>query len=488
MPLLRARVLLAAGMYSSLLAGYELAETTTAAATDTTEPTDTASTGTESFGTAPATTEVDGTSAHESPPLTVTGPTTGGTGQDLAATQDLSSGGYIEEEFFISGEAPSYRMTSGATSEDIGSVAPDDFAAFTTRMIVRRPSDPTEFSGTVLVEWLNVSTGRDFDGHWNYVVDEVIREGHAYVGVSAQMIGVRYLIDSDAERYGELRHPGDRYSWDIFTQAAAALSNPEGPAPLGALAPELMIAAGFSQSADLLVTYLAAVQPMVDAYDGYFVHDSAGTMDATRRDLRSPVLIFRTETELGAGSPDGQDDSDTVRTWEVAGTSHVDQHLVDESEFADNPQRSGLVDCGGAVINDGPHHQIAQAALHHLVTWAAGGPLPPSAPRIAVTDGVPPVIERDEHGIAVGGVRSPLVDVPIATLTAEPASNGPGPTCVLSGATIPFDAATLAELYPTHADYVTAFTESANAAVEAGFLLRPDADEMIAEAEQVTFE
>ena len=85
-------------------------------------------------------------------------------------------------------------------------------------------------------------------------------------------------------------------------------------------------------------------------------------------------------------------------------------------------------------------------------------------------------------------MRSPLVDVPVATLTAEPASEGPGPTCVASGATIPFDAATLAELYPTQADYVSAFTESANAAVETGFLLRPDADEMIAEAEQVTFE
>ena len=56
-------------------------------------------------------------------------------------------------------------------------------------------------------------------------------------------------------------------------------------------------------------------------------------------------------------------------------------------------------------------------------------------------------------------------------------SDGPGPACGPSGATIPFDAATLAELYSTQADYVNAFTGSANASVEAGFLLRPDADE-----------
>jgi hypothetical protein len=243
--------------------------------------------------------------------------------------------------------------------------------------------------------------------------------------------------------------------------------NPEGPAPLGDLVPERLIAAGFSQSAAFLVTYVDAIQPLFDAYDGFFIHDGGADVDAAlrplsrplfvRRDLRSPVLIFATES--AASAPDRQDDSDTVRTWEVAGTSHVDQHLVDESQFADNPDRSGIVDCGGAEINDGPHHQVAQAAFHHLVTWADGGPLPPLAPRIAVTEGGAPFIERDAHGIAVGGVRSPLVDVPVATLTAEPASHGPGPACGLSGATIPFDAATLAELYPTPADYVSAFTD-----------------------------
>ena len=383
----RVRVLLAAGMCSSLLASLALTETSTAAATDTTEPTDPASMDTESSGTgtASAGTEVEGTSAPESPPFTVTGPITGGEGQDLSATQDLSSVGYIEEEFFIAGDATSYHMTSEATSDGMWSVAPGDSVAFMTRMIVRRPSDPTEFSGTVLVEWLNVSTGRDFDGDWNYMAEEVIREGHAYVGVSAQTVGVDYLFVSDAERYGELSHPGEQYSWDIFTQAAAALLNPDSPAPLGDLAPELLIAAGYSQSAQLLTTYVDAIQPIVDVYDGFFLHDGAGQLDTdlrplseppfVRGDLRSPVLIFR--TEFGAGLPDRQADSDTVRTWEVAGTSHVDQHLVDESNLADDPDRSDLVDCGGAVINDGPHHQVAQAALHHLVTWADGGPLPP---------------------------------------------------------------------------------------------------------------
>ena len=95
------------------------------------------------------------------------------------------------------------------------------------------------------------------------------------------------------------------------------------------------------------------------------------------------------------------------------------------------------------------------------------------------------VIERDEHGNAVGGIRTPPVDVPVSRLSGEPAVGGQ-PFCRLFGSTTPFDAATLARLYPTHDAYLSAFTASAEAAVDAGFILRPEADEMIAEAQQST--
>ena len=62
-------------------------------------------------------------------------------------------------------------------------------------MIVRRPQDPARFSGTVVVEWLNVTIGRDGDPSWGYAAEEIIREGHAWVGVSAQQTGVRALAD-----------------------------------------------------------------------------------------------------------------------------------------------------------------------------------------------------------------------------------------------------------------------------------------------------
>ena len=83
----------------------------------------------------------------------------------------------------------------------------------------------------------------------------------------------------------------------------------------------------------------------------------------------------------------------------------------------------------------------------------------------------------------MAGIRTPLVDVPVSTLSGEPALRGP-PFCGHFGSTTPFDAATLARLYPTHDAYVSAFTASTEAAVDAGFILRPEAEEMIATAQQ----
>ena len=79
-----------------------------------------------------------------------------------------------------------------------------------------------------------------------------------------------------------------------------------------------------------------------------------------------------------------------------------------------------------------------------------------------------------------GGIRTPHVDVPVAVLSGL--GNGGGPIAFLSGSTQPFDAAQLAELYPSRADYLARFAAATDAAVEAGFVLAADADEIIAVA------
>jgi hypothetical protein len=63
-------------------------------------------------------------------------------------------------------------------------------ARYKTRLLVYRPSDPKKFNGTVVVEWLNESAGADTAPDWIGDHTELIRQGFAWVGVSAQALGV----------------------------------------------------------------------------------------------------------------------------------------------------------------------------------------------------------------------------------------------------------------------------------------------------------
>ena len=128
----------------------------------------------------------------------------------------LPTSAIAASEFFVSGTASSY--AEGASGQ----------ADYTTRIVVQTPIDVTEFNGTVIVEWLNVSGGIDAAAVWFMAHREMVREGYAYVAVSAQKVGVRAdttitgidmsLKKQDPERYSSLSHPGDDYSFDIFSQ------------------------------------------------------------------------------------------------------------------------------------------------------------------------------------------------------------------------------------------------------------------------------
>src|SRR6185436_16400460 len=63
-------------------------------------------------------------------------------------------------------------------------------ATYRTRVLVRRPADTAAFSGAAIVEWLNVSGGVDANPDYASLAEEIVRKGHAWIGVSAQLIGV----------------------------------------------------------------------------------------------------------------------------------------------------------------------------------------------------------------------------------------------------------------------------------------------------------
>lgn len=171
----------------------------------------------------------------------------------------------------------------------------------------------------------------------------------------------------------------------------------------------------------------------------------------------------------------------------MAGTAHTDTYtlLVGSTDLGDSPDAAKLVvtlpglPCF-APINSGPQHFVLKAALTALHRWVRNGTLPPPAPRLSVVAGPPVAIVRDAYGNARGGIRTPQVDVPIATLSGEPqiGSN----VCALFGVTLPFNDAALRSLYPDHDAYVAAFNDATNQAVQAGFILPSDAELMKAAA------
>src|SRR6478735_11495846 len=132
----------------------------------------------------------------------------------LLGAYDLATLGYGAEEFFISGSASSYSS--------------EETADYTTRIVVLRPTDEARFNGAVVVEWLNVSGGIDAPAVWFMAHREIARAGFAYVAVSAQRVGVESgtsldgadmsLKAQDPERYSRLHHPGDTFSYDIYSQ------------------------------------------------------------------------------------------------------------------------------------------------------------------------------------------------------------------------------------------------------------------------------
>jgi hypothetical protein len=124
--------------------------------------------------------------------------------------------------------------------------------------------------------------------------------------------------------------------------------------------------------------------------------------------------------------------------------------------------------------NTGQESHVMDAALSRLDQWVRDGVSPPYAPRITVAGGAKPAIERDGYGNALGGVRTPALDAPTATLTGG-GNTGDSPQCELEGVTKTFGNARLAKLYPTHASYVAAVSQAVNRSVKAGFLVPADA-------------
>ena len=446
-------------------------------------------------------------------------PATGGNGVPLVfghAAFDLATVGYKQSEFFIEGNASAHTPVDPLTNDGKWNVAQFAPTAYKTRFVVNRPINAKKFNGTVVVEWLNVSGGADASPEWQHTHTELIRKGYVWVGVSAQRVGVLQLLCAapappacpaagDPARYGSLVHPGDSYSYDIYSQVGQAVLD-QAQLALGGLKPKRIIAAGESQSAGRLVTYIDAAHPLVEVYDGFLVH-SRGAAGAAltqaplpvvatpnpsliRDDIDEPTIVFAAENDAGSYVA-RQDDNDRYRLWEVAGTAHFDQYglvqaqddvgrietVVDWFDTMRNPTSNPSPNFSCVVpINTGPSTFIMRAAVRYLNRWIQFGTPPPQAPRLQTVTVTPLVYQVDAIGNVLGGIRTPAVDAPVARINGlgQP-PGGLNQFCFLFGITVPLTEQQLVDRYVDRVHFLLNWTVSTFEAAGEGFILPEDA-------------
>ena len=416
----------------------------------------------------------------------------------FAANIDLAAQGYVEEEYFVSGQGDIYEYTVyGNTAIQTAGVP------YKSRILVRRPAEPCHFNGIVLFELLNPTAGFDIDFEWHFTRDLLLKEGYAWVGLTMKNTAVAALAAWDPARYSTLSLPDNGLAYAMFGQIAALLRDSSDPAnPLAGFHVDHVIATGYSQTADYLTTFgndfheLALARDGRHAIDGYLQGGGAGAgrrinsadvefhLEEARRmnRVQAPLIRVQSETEVGVFSypstASRQPDSQFFRMYEVPGASHADRDIL---------QRTGEViarEYGAPVLpactkplnplDIGPVHR---SSLTSLVRWIVYQEAPPASQPIAL-DAAGTVIQ-DSDGNATGGLRLPDMAAPLGTF--EENNSGPGP-CILAGSFTPFTTEKLATLYPSHEGYVWQVRLAAQALRAARYLLGSDAKAYITEA------
>jgi LPXTG-motif cell wall-anchored protein len=325
-----------------------------------------------------------------------------------------------------------------------------------------------------VMEWYNVTDAHDNDFDWKRYFPQILRDGYAFAAISVQFAGIPALQEWDPARYAPLTHPGDNYAYDIWAQAVQGLRTPKGANPMAGLSIRKVLGTGDSQSADELSSYISSGTSKANHnVDGYML--DSGNTPTVKPDV--PVLENAVEGDLVLFGPKTKTAGPNYRLWQTAGASHVDYWELqqgrgiqtglvtwDEKTAGQYGERGVPPGTCNTVSDMFPTHYVWDAALVALNRWVRTGAAPAASPLIKLDSNGQPV--RDTYGNVMGGLRLPPIDLPVATYT--------GGICVLYGTTASLDAATLAQLYPSHQNYVNRMATAIAASVRAGWMLPPD--------------
>lgn len=453
---------------------------------------------------------------------------------------------YVQEEFFYAGDVDifDYDQHPGERGAFPGErlVAVQSDVPYKTRMIVLRPTHAKKFNGTVVVEFMNSTGGRDNAVMWTVSGRYFAREGMVYIGVTTSgnqamahlLRGCGGASASCGTRYSSnglvISNNGQEY--EIVSQLITALKSRDPnqiPLPRNFPRVKRVFVTGESQQGGSALTY--ATQFHFPAVDGHLplsatsvrpLRDGLPTCGTTggpaypgcvavpadrriRTDLRVPVYQVLAENDVQVAAR--QDDTDTsrfasYRLIEIAGGAHNTDHTqpVPGTSFTLGDFCANLSNTLASGPIFGSH--VVNAYFQNMRLQVDLGVRPPAVERIAKD--ATGVTLRDELGNPLGGARLPEMDVPTneyfsANNTGKPvcaAGQDPGspPVCIpqpfaliglacaLSGSYRPLAPEVIEELYPTHKTYVRKIAEKAFERFARRTLLWEDAVEHIRDA------
>lgn len=450
----------------------------------------------------------------------------------------LEDYGYSEKEYFLTGKAQTYNYDKTTKALSVTQSGID----YTTRVLVRVPEDSSEFNGTVFIDLLNITAGYDNEDLWRRSY-KYLMEGSAYVGLTYNATGIQSLKKFNSDRYAPLMwYTGDNknaIAFDVISQLGSLLRSEEGVKMLGGNTPEQVILTAQSSSGYYLNGYLMGFYPYInnvldgkDLFDGYLntvggclgiaidnPDNYANAFMGEFAETDEPFVVIMSEGEarvnaniaqMAAFAYPRKKDTDTFRLYEVAGAPHSDPMspvLPNYAELTKANTKGTVVT--NKTYNDGHYEtelnldQIIVGTMDNLIHWITDSnfDMPSNQKnRIAITfNGQQTTQEFDDYGNAVGGLRMPQIEAPLAKY--YPYANGAffatdGSMVYLSWEQLVNrygkEEVTLetAEVDTLFEQYLDDFAEAADAICKDGFIRKIEKEALIkwSEAQKVVFE
>jgi Alpha/beta hydrolase domain len=462
--------------------------------------------------------------------------------------EDLSRVGYVEGEYLVSGKANVYtwpgpgpaevRTPNAPYTTRILVRRPAKASHFSGNVVVEMLNPSNRFDlniGWAMAHRQMVRNGDAWVGITDKPIDVVALKEFDFDRYSKLSFANPLALDdpgncpnpvSSVDSTTASRTTEDGLAWDIYSQVGALLRSRDRSNPLAYRSSrhdrhdwrgghgadvQHLYGFGYSQTGGYLYDYINAIHPLDVArngghpiYDGYIVavagagfvgsvpinqceaipHPGEPPLQFSNAGV--PIIHVMSQSDylfaLSVRRPDSDAPADRYRHYEMAGAAHA---TPDELNFAAAPAdiiKAGVavppMTCSGFPRSRFPSRIFFDAVLRNLDLWVRHGIRPPHADPITVVNGAGVL---DQFGNVEGGLRSPYLDVPTSTWFGST----PGPSfCFIAGHEVPFDAARLQGLYPTHGAYVRAVARDTARLVAGRFITASDGLDLIREAVQ----